>query len=138
MVLSSLHYNIMLKKGDQFFYGDLHKHSCTHTHTHTHTHTLILEVAVKECLTPEQLVLMYLLQGNNLSTSASLTTAKTAHEDSMPLARAFLDLCESQREAYWLFVRFRKMIDAIDRNLLVSDTTLVLLFTCIRMCIVVS
>ena len=75
----------------------------------------------KKCLTPEQLVMMYLLQGNLLPTSASVSQARVEHQDSVALARAFLDLCEEDLEAYWLFARFRKMLDKIDRNLLVRE-----------------
>lgn len=73
----------------------------------------------KDSLTPEQLVLMYLLQGNHLPTPASVSQARVDHYDSMILARVFLDLCEAELEAYWLFARFSKMLDKIDKNLLV-------------------
>ena len=93
-------------------------------HVHTHTHTL--EVAYTKDshkpLTPEQLVLMYLLQGSHLPTSDSVSEARVQHKDSIPLARVFIDVCETDREAYWLFARFSKMVDRIDKDMLVRTT----------------
>ena len=79
-----------------------------------------LEQSKKRRLSPEQLVLMYLLQGNCLPTSGSVGRARLLHRDSVPLARVFLELCDHDREAFWLFARFRKMMDSVDRCLLVS------------------
>ena len=70
-------------------------------------------------LTEEQLVLMHLLQENRLPTASSVAQARQEHQDWLPLARAFLDLCEEAREAYWLFTRFVKMLDTVDQKLLV-------------------
>ena len=62
---------------------------------------------------------MYLLQGNHLPTSASVGRARLQYRDSVPLARVFLELCDLDREAYWLFARFRQMMDGVDSGLLV-------------------
>jgi hypothetical protein len=78
----------------------------------------IAQVDRQKCLTPEQLVMMYLLQHGQLPTSAGVHGVSVQHQDSVCLARAFLDLCEEEREAYWLYARFSRMLDKIDRNLL--------------------
>lgn len=74
----------------------------------------------KNAMTPEQLMLMHQLQDNCLPTSASISQARVEHQDWIPIARAFLDLCETESEAYWLFSKFVKTLDNIDRELLVS------------------
>lgn len=63
---------------------------------------------------------MYLLQGSHLPTSDSVSEARVQHKDSIPLARVFIDVCETDREAYWLFARFSKMVDRIDKDMLKS------------------
>jgi hypothetical protein len=88
------------------------------TPLHHHLPWKDLEQSEKQRLSPEQLVLMYLIQGNCLPTSDSVARARLLHRDSVPLARVFLELCDHDREAFWLFARFRKMMECVDSGLL--------------------
>lgn len=70
--------------------------------------------------TPEQLVLMFLLENNRLPTMASISQAREEQQDLLVLGRAFLDLCDEQVDTYFLFSRFVKKWNTIDQGQLVS------------------